>query len=468
MEDTAAEFRRRKKSNQLLLVACARGYLKDVEVLTEEGADLGCKDKQGLTPLHFAAGQGYLGVVQFLWSKGAEVDAEAPDGRTPLHLAAQRGHPEVVRFFIQKGAWADAYDAKDNTPLHLAARSGQLAAVQLLLEHGAAKTPLNKRGLSPAAEALLSGHEDALAALTGWGAELGERPHGFSLLHLAAGVGRPEAVEYLLDRGMAANDSTNDDGDTPLHAAALSDRDARCAELLLKAGADASLVNAAGEVAADLLPRDSKSPEVSKLWELLQRSSPRHQPAQRPSGARDFQQSLQAAFRALPLEQRLRKVERWSMLQPSDLDAALGGYPSDVREEVKSRMRQATAARCSLNIQKEFQSDMAEPKVASTIDAIKANPALYEQATRQWPAHRIYARHGGGARDGLEGKGQGPAGRAGGRHAGALCCDSGRGGSGRGRERSGCSGRGLCRRDGQGRSRCCSTHARGARAEPEQ
>ena len=184
-------------------------------------------------------------------------------------------------------------------------RYGQLAAVQLLLEHGAAKAPLNKRGLSPAAEALLSGHEDALAALTGWGAELGERPRGFSLLHLAAGVGRPEAVEYLLERGMVANgalrrrppfpcklpqdaacraamgnsnaattshaDSTNDDGATPLHAAALSDRDARCAELLLKAGADASLADAAGEVAADFLPRDSKSPEVSApaVWSAL-------------------------------------------------------------------------------------------------------------------------------------------------------------------------------------------------------
>jgi hypothetical protein len=60
-----------------------------VEVLTEEGADLGCKDKQGLTPLHFAAGRGYLGVVQFLWSKGAEVDAEAPG----KHLRPAPGAP---------------------------------------------------------------------------------------------------------------------------------------------------------------------------------------------------------------------------------------------------------------------------------------------------------------------------------------------------------------------------------------
>ena len=91
---------------------------------------------------------------------------------------------------------------------------------------------------------------------------------------------------------------------------------------------------------------------MAKLRELLQQSSPRHQPAQRSSDARDPQQSPQAAFRALPLEQRLRKVERWSMLQPSDLDAALEGLPPDVRVEIKSRMGQATAARCSLNIQK--------------------------------------------------------------------------------------------------------------------
>ena len=40
----------------------------------------------------------------------------------------------------------------------------------------------------------------------------------------------------------------------------------------------------------------------------------------------------------------------------------------------------------ALHADQEFQSDMADPKVASTIDAIKANPVLYEHATREHSA----------------------------------------------------------------------------------
>lgn len=54
--------------------------LLQVEGLLELGAALDCKDKQGRTPLHFAAANGRTAVVRFLWSKAAEVDAETPGG----------------------------------------------------------------------------------------------------------------------------------------------------------------------------------------------------------------------------------------------------------------------------------------------------------------------------------------------------------------------------------------------------
>lgn len=38
-----------------------------------------------------------------------------------------------------------------------------------------------------------------------WGASLADRPHGYSLLHLAAGVGALASVTFLLQSGADAN-----------------------------------------------------------------------------------------------------------------------------------------------------------------------------------------------------------------------------------------------------------------------
>ena len=56
------------------------------------GADIGAKDKRGISALHYASGQGRLEVLQFLWSKGLDLDADDPGAASLLTLAPQNTH----------------------------------------------------------------------------------------------------------------------------------------------------------------------------------------------------------------------------------------------------------------------------------------------------------------------------------------------------------------------------------------
>ncbi|KAL4419788.1 hypothetical protein ABPG75_006886 [Micractinium tetrahymenae] len=388
MEDQAEKFREQKKHNSLLMVAASRGYLADAEALVELGAALDCKDKKGRCPLHFAAAKGRTEVARFLWSRGAEVDVETPEGRTPLHLAALGGHAEVATFLLQKGAWAEAYDSGDDTPLHLAARQGHLAVMEALVQHGAKTGSENKQGLTAMGSALVGGHVAAAKLLQGWGASLADRPHGYSLLHLAAGMAQPASVTFLLDSGADVNEHSNREGAAPLHSAALGGC-ARCTQALLAAGADPGLADAEGR-----LPADLAAPQDAKLRELLRPKGRAKAPSQPGSargsdtGALTPPKSAQEQFQALTEAEQRAKVERWSLLDAADLAAALRQYPPDAAAETSTRVGQLAAARKLLNIHKaiaalhadeDFQADAARPHVRKAIDAICADTSKYER-----------------------------------------------------------------------------------------
>ncbi|PRW33536.1 Cellulose synthase [Chlorella sorokiniana] len=349
------------------------------------GAALDCKDKQGRSPLHFAAANGRLPVVRHLWSRGAEVDAETPEGRTPLHLAALGGHAEVATFLLQKSAWAEAYDAADDTPLHLAAKHGHTAVMEALLRHGAKAGAKNKQGLTAMACALVGGHVAAAKLLQGWGASLADRPHGYSLLHLTAGVGALASVTFLLETGANANEHGNAEGVTPLHSAALGGC-VRCAQALLDAGADPALTDAEGR-----LPAELAAPQDERMRELLKtKGRSKAKPAAAAAakaGSTPATQSAQEQFRALPKAEQLAKVGRWALLEGEDLAAALQHYPAAAAEEVMARIEHLQAARRLLNIQKamaalhsdeDFQADIAQARVREAIDSIRADTGKYE------------------------------------------------------------------------------------------
>lgn len=110
----------------------------------------------GETPLMMAALRADIEAMKTLLARGAQVQRE---GWTPLHYAASSPSDHPVRLLLELGAPIDARAPNGNTPLMQAARYGTEGSVALLLEKGADRTLLNSRNLDAAAYARLDGRE---------------------------------------------------------------------------------------------------------------------------------------------------------------------------------------------------------------------------------------------------------------------------------------------------------------------
>ncbi|XP_043221659.1 photoreceptor ankyrin repeat protein-like [Amphibalanus amphitrite] len=111
-------------------------------------------DPGGRTPLSHLCGHGsHRCVEDFARLKLVDVNLGDKDGNTPLHYAAQAGHSEVVDVLLSKfeGIEVDARNRLGITPLIKACVTGKQKCVQILLDKGA--DPLvrdPRRGLTAA------------------------------------------------------------------------------------------------------------------------------------------------------------------------------------------------------------------------------------------------------------------------------------------------------------------------------
>ena len=80
-----------------------------VKLLLENGAELEKEDKNGQTPLSWAAENGHEAIVKLLLKNGAEVEKEDINGRKPLWWAAGNGHKAVVQLLLDQ-VWSDAIE----------------------------------------------------------------------------------------------------------------------------------------------------------------------------------------------------------------------------------------------------------------------------------------------------------------------------------------------------------------------
>jgi uncharacterized protein len=114
----------------------------------------------GETPLMMAALRGNLAAAQTLVDKGSSINKE---GWTPLHYAATGPEPRVVALLLDRGARIDAVSPIKSTPLMMAAKYGNEASVDLLIARGADARWRNEAGQG-AADYARQGGREALAA----------------------------------------------------------------------------------------------------------------------------------------------------------------------------------------------------------------------------------------------------------------------------------------------------------------
>lgn len=93
-------------SGDVLIEAAIKGHLSVVAKLLEMGAIPDSKDKNGRTPLHFAARSGNITIAERLLASGANINAQDNWGNTILSDAVfeSKGMPTMVSFLYKKGA----------------------------------------------------------------------------------------------------------------------------------------------------------------------------------------------------------------------------------------------------------------------------------------------------------------------------------------------------------------------------
>jgi uncharacterized protein len=144
-----------------LILALQMESLKVAKVLWEaKGIKIDVRNHAGETPLMMAALKAEADAAAALLAHGASVQK---DGWTPLHYAATGGSAAIVKLLLSRGAVLEARSPNGSTPLMMAARYGNEEAVDALLAAGADRTAKNDLGMDASAFAASAGR-DRLAA----------------------------------------------------------------------------------------------------------------------------------------------------------------------------------------------------------------------------------------------------------------------------------------------------------------
>ena len=228
-----------------------------MDILIEAGADSSSMDRNGKTPLYYAARNGFDVVILTLeaWQDGyhehelglAFLEAiEAGEADTVkclleemnISLMMERSAilSSILEILLDK--WrrfpGPFLSPSERIPLHQAIKHGRSDMAKLLLDHGADIQMRDVKNRNATFETLKAPNTDGLSLLIDRGIRA-DCPDGAgdTVLHQAAVDGRVEHVRLLLAQDIIPKNAFNNDGLTPLHLAARADQ-FEIADMLLK------------------------------------------------------------------------------------------------------------------------------------------------------------------------------------------------------------------------------------------
>ncbi|KAM0523135.1 hypothetical protein ACHAPE_001627 [Trichoderma viride] len=121
--------------NSLVALATRSGYVETVALLLDHGADINAQDDQTDQDslLHIAAANRYTLLARDLLLKGAMVNTINVEKQTPFLVAVASGSIEIVEMLLRAGAEVNITDSHGQTPISSAASAGHSLILSMLL-----------------------------------------------------------------------------------------------------------------------------------------------------------------------------------------------------------------------------------------------------------------------------------------------------------------------------------------------
>lgn len=122
-----------------LRYSCRNGYKRAISVIASSSELLDAKDENGRSVVSLAAEKGNRAELETLRDQKVSLIEKDKDGRTPLSWAAVGRDENTIKILLSQLQVAEAIDDSDNdkkTPLAWAAKSGRITAVKHLLDVG--------------------------------------------------------------------------------------------------------------------------------------------------------------------------------------------------------------------------------------------------------------------------------------------------------------------------------------------
>lgn len=207
---------RNKRGETPLMLAVQRDIKEQSETLIKLGADIHAEDTGGKTPFVETVRhhQSLLNVI-LTQKTSAQQDSK---GRNALHLAVLlKTDAATAEYLIRQNTAVNASDKAGNSPLHYAVFNNRKAIGEILLANGADIFSTNKQGESPLKIALTKRDGRETWILTDKTATSTDG-NGDTPLHYAALWGMDSAIPYIISKGGNVN-AKNGKGETPLFAA---------------------------------------------------------------------------------------------------------------------------------------------------------------------------------------------------------------------------------------------------------